>query len=881
MFNSQTSRDPYRDHSVPRRRRAFECAGSPDEDSRPPCPADERAHVPVGAVCARPRGDPPQFGAEPAVRCRNRAGLGGAGGPRGAAGFARLERHVPRATASTSRPTCRISPSASSAPTAATCSRSRRPVPSPSRSSRCSSRPAGRAAACCASTRCCSTRRCSRRLRRQPGSRSPRRAQRRPSCRPRRPAARSGAAPEAAPAPARPRPSRPTAAVAAEPGATYRGAAERHVVEDRERGLPRRTLRRQSRDGRDLPGESVCLRRQHQCVARRQRTAHAVEWRRLVDLRVRGSGRGRAPVPTLEGRCCSGAPRPPTVGRLRLVTPEQGSAAPSTATAAAPAAATGSTDAMQTRVQQLEAGTRRGASPARGAQRRAGDAAGRCRGTGPARGAGRRCCACGSPTATAPTGRGSACDRRDPQPEPEAPPSPSRRPKPEPQRDATAAEPQPTLFDRLREYWWTLLGLLARGAGHCLAFLRNRRASGSVEADLEDALGRKADDLRTRQRPRRRRGIILRRRGAQAVEPVATLATPAVAAGRRRPSRRASRSPSRTRCRAKGPVSIEAGDPLAEADFHMAYGLYDQAADLVQVAVEARAAAPRPQAQAARDLLRLGQSRPLPRGGARDECDAQGRATGRVGQDPDHGPPARVRTIRCSRARRPATVTAEPRHGAARPPTRRSTWSCRHWAPSARPDLDLSVREKRVVRAGGRTRLHARRAGARCGRGCVAWRPPSRRRGSRQQPPKNRPPRCRSRTSGSTGGSRGSTLAGLGRPGREDRTVADDTGSVPASPPVVDDTVERPGTGRRRRRHGGASRSIAVQWQTRWNDQHPCRELDDTVERTGIARREEGEEDLLSSTSVMGSDTIAAMIGEQQPGMIELSDATGACRPSR
>lgn len=33
-----------------------------------------------------------------------------------------------------------------------------------------------------------------------------------------------------------------------------------------------------------------------------------------------------------------------------------------------------------------------------------------------------------------------------------------------------------------------------------------------------------------------------------------------------------------------GAMSIEAGDPLAEADFHMAYGLYDQAAELVQVA---------------------------------------------------------------------------------------------------------------------------------------------------------------------------------------------------------------------------------------------------------------------------------------------------------
>jgi pilus assembly protein FimV len=32
-------------------------------------------------------------------------------------------------------------------------------------------------------------------------------------------------------------------------------------------------------------------------------------------------------------------------------------------------------------------------------------------------------------------------------------------------------------------------------------------------------------------------------------------------------------------------VALDQGDPLAEADFHMAYGLYDQAADLVQIAI--------------------------------------------------------------------------------------------------------------------------------------------------------------------------------------------------------------------------------------------------------------------------------------------------------
>lgn len=36
---------------------------------------------------------------------------------------------------------------------------------------------------------------------------------------------------------------------------------------------------------------------------------------------------------------------------------------------------------------------------------------------------------------------------------------------------------------------------------------------------------------------------------------------------------------------AEAPVALDQGDPLAEADFHMAYGLYDQAADLVQIAI--------------------------------------------------------------------------------------------------------------------------------------------------------------------------------------------------------------------------------------------------------------------------------------------------------
>jgi pilus assembly protein FimV len=51
--------------------------------------------------------------------------------------------------------------------------------------------------------------------------------------------------------------------------------------------------------------------------------------------------------------------------------------------------------------------------------------------------------------------------------------------------------------------------------------------------------------------------------------------------------------------------------------------------------------------------------------------------------------------------------------------------------------------------------------------------------------------------------------------------------------------------------------------------------VEDTVERPVIARRGEADEDLLSSTSIMAGDTIAQMIDEREPGVIDLSDATG------
>jgi pilus assembly protein FimV len=268
-------------------------------------------------------------------------------------------------------------------------------------------------------------------------------------------------------------------------------------------------------------------------------------------------------------------------GRLRLVTPEQGSAAPSTATAmpATPAAPAAGAD-MQARVQQLEAelaearrllevrnaelATLQGAAPAEGA------VPGEAPAAEPV-----------PPAAETPAAEPAAEAPQAVEPEPAAEPEPVPAPAPAP-----VTEESPSLLERLGQYWWVLVGLLiaALGIG---ALLRRRRASGAAEDSLEEALGRRGDDLRSRPavtaRPREADILVEER---QAAEPTVTRAAAAAATALRAPE--PSRKPVTIEdtISGEGPTSIEAGDPLAEADFHMAYGLYDQAADLVQLAVK-------------------------------------------------------------------------------------------------------------------------------------------------------------------------------------------------------------------------------------------------------------------------------------------------------
>ena len=84
-------------------------------------------------------------------------------------------------------------------------------------------------------------------------------------------------------------------------------------------------------------------------------------------------------------------------------------------------------------------------------------------------------------------------------------------------------------------------------------------------------------------------------------------------------------------------INLDQGDPLAEADFHMAYGLYDQAADLIRIAISRE--------PGRRDLkLKLlevffvwGNKEQFLHERARARAEPRRGRARRMGKDPDHG----------------------------------------------------------------------------------------------------------------------------------------------------------------------------------------------------------------------------------------------------
>jgi pilus assembly protein FimV len=178
-----------------------------------------------------------------------------------------------------------------------------------------------------------------------------------------------------------------------------------------------------------------------------------------------------------------------------------------------------------------------------------------------------------------------AAEEKPQQPAPEAPPPVTAKP----------AAPTPagggSVFDTLRSFWWVIALLLLALVGVVVSrIVRSRRA-----AQFDDSLGRLAvagaasepafgsgrgfasSDTQPLAIARPEPAFLVEETGTHERPRFTAAAAPAAPAARHVTSDETISS--------ETAINLDQGDPLAEADFHMAYGLYDQAADLIRIAI--------------------------------------------------------------------------------------------------------------------------------------------------------------------------------------------------------------------------------------------------------------------------------------------------------
>ena len=158
-------------------------------------------------------------------------------------------------------------------------------------------------------------------------------------------------------------------------------------------------------------------------------------------------------------------------------------------------------------------------------------------------------------------------------------PAPEQRPAATP----APAEEEGSLFDTLASYWWAALALIAA----VLALLGFRAFRARQRNEFDDSLSRlqagsadafareSSGDTQPLRAPERDEAFV--------VEETGTHERPRFAGEAAVPPAR--HVPADETISSETAINLDQGDPLAEADFHMAYGLYDQAADLVRIAI--------------------------------------------------------------------------------------------------------------------------------------------------------------------------------------------------------------------------------------------------------------------------------------------------------
>jgi pilus assembly protein FimV len=178
-------------------------------------------------------------------------------------------------------------------------------------------------------------------------------------------------------------------------------------------------------------------------------------------------------------------------------------------------------------------------------------------------------------------------------PEPEAPvaePPAAAPPKaPAPVTPTPSAAEGPSVFERIGEFWWVpvIVGLLVVLA-LIMAFLRRRRDAEALSDTFASAPPMEYDPVTARTSGRA---------GAHAFDisesdqDETAFAEPEPLPAASRPRTRPVAEPSfavaaEDTLSSESAVRFDQQDALAEADFHMAYGLYDQAADLVKIAID-------------------------------------------------------------------------------------------------------------------------------------------------------------------------------------------------------------------------------------------------------------------------------------------------------
>lgn len=212
------------------------------------------------------------------------------------------------------------------------------------------------------------------------------------------------------------------------------------------------------------------------------------------------------------------------------------------------------------------------------------------------------------PAEAAPPAEAQAPTATPPAEEPIAPAA-EAQPTPPPAA-TTPVAPEPTLAERLGEYWWLLIALgVLVVVGAMAAFIRRRRENDGDDLDSLSPMSfdapsdRHATALAPSGKGRDRAdaflvegeddaGLVKTNLDEDFDEPApASRREPARARGFEAAPAAAAPMPQgragvEDTLSSESAVRFDQQDALAEADFHMAYGLYDQAADLVKIAID-------------------------------------------------------------------------------------------------------------------------------------------------------------------------------------------------------------------------------------------------------------------------------------------------------